>query len=72
MGKTIMYERICLQKKRSAESRGAANQRIGVIFDGIGSDFGTRLLQGIGSEWDSRQSHFWRKLQPERNRARIL
>lgn len=29
------------------ESRGTANQRIGVIFDGFGSDFGTRLLQGI-------------------------
>ena len=26
------------------ESRGTANQRIGVIFDGFGSDFGTRLF----------------------------
>ena len=38
------------------ESRGNANQRIGVIFDGFGSDFGTRLLQGIESECDRRQS----------------
>lgn len=38
------------------ESRGTANQRIGVIFDGFGSDFGTRLLQGIESECDRRQS----------------
>ncbi|MFR8428368.1 MAG: hypothetical protein ACLVCH_13205 [Roseburia inulinivorans] len=38
------------------ESQEAANQRIGVIFDGFGSDFGTRLLQGIESECDRRQS----------------
>ena len=37
------------------ESQEAANQRIGVIFDGFGSDFGTRLLQGIESECDRRQ-----------------
>lgn len=37
------------------EIHGAANQRISVIFDGFGSDFGTRLLQGIESECDRRQ-----------------
>lgn len=32
-----------------------ANTRIGVVFDGFGSDFGARLLQGIESECDKEQ-----------------
>lgn len=31
------------------------NMRIGVVFDGFGSDFGVRLLQGIESECDKAQ-----------------
>ena len=48
-----MQARCCCGIKK--ESQEAANQRIGVIFDGFGSDFGTRLLQGIESECDRRQ-----------------